>query len=61
MKNLGIQRWNTEARVSNGTQKIEDKLSRIEDMIEEGNTLIKENVQSKKFLHKHPHPRNLKH
>ena len=45
MENLGKHRQNT-----NIIQEMEERISGIEDMIEEMDTLVKENVKSRKFL-----------
>jgi fibrillarin-like rRNA methylase len=50
VKILGIQTGTTKSRISNETQELEGRISGVEDMIEEMDTLVKENVKSKDIL-----------
>ena len=52
MKNLGAWKRTLEAVFFNGIQEMEERISGIEDKIEEMDTLVKENVKSKKSRHK---------
>ena len=50
MKYLGKKTGATDASITNRIQEMEERVSGIEDMIEEINTSIKENVKSEKLL-----------
>lgn len=42
----------SEASLASRTEEMEESISEIEGMIEEDDTLVKENVKSRKFCHK---------
>ena len=44
----------TEANITNRIQEMEEKISGVEDTIQEVDSLVKENIKSNKFLTKHP-------
>ena len=48
MKNLGILTRTIAASITNKIQEMEERISGIEDMIEEMYTLVKQNVNLKK-------------
>ena len=50
MENLGKRTGTTETSITNRIQEIEERISGIEDTIEEIDSLIKENIKSNKFL-----------
>ena len=47
MENLGKQTGTTDASITNRIQEMEERISGIEDMLEEINSLVKGNVESK--------------
>lgn len=49
MENLGKQSGTTHASITNTMQEMEDRISGIEDMIEEVESSVKENVKTKKL------------
>ena len=49
-KNLGNRAGATDARIMNRKQEVEERISGVEDMVEEIDTSIKENIKSKKIL-----------
>lgn len=50
MKNLGTQTGTSEVSLTNRIQESKERLSGLEDTIEEMDTFIKENVKSKTYL-----------
>jgi predicted ribosome quality control (RQC) complex YloA/Tae2 family protein len=52
MENLGKRTGTTDPSISNRVQKMEERISAVEDTIEETDASIKENVKSKNFLTK---------
>ena len=50
MENLDKQMDTTEASITNRIQEMEDRISGVEDTIEEIDSLVKENVKYNKFL-----------
>ena len=50
MENLGKQTGTTETSITNRIQDIEERISGIEDTIEEIDLFVKENIKSNKFL-----------
>jgi hypothetical protein len=52
MKNLEIQVGTTEASFTNRIQKMDEKISSDKYMMEEIDTLVKENVKSKELMAK---------
>lgn len=50
MANLGKKAVTTEVSISNRIQEMEERISGVENTMEEINASIKENVKSKKFL-----------
>lgn len=50
MENLGTLTGTTEASLTNRIQDMKERISGNEDTIEEMDTVVKENVKSKKFL-----------
>ena len=50
MENIGKKTRTTNASITNNIQEMEERISSVEDTIEEIHTLFKENVKSKKFL-----------
>jgi restriction endonuclease len=50
IENLGKRTGTTDTNITNRVQEMEERLSGVEDMIEEIDTPAKENVKSKKFL-----------
>jgi hypothetical protein len=65
MKNLGTPSENTEASFTSQRQEMEEKISGIEDIIEEMDTPVKENVKSNPYSKRtqplQKHPRNMEH
>jgi hypothetical protein len=58
MKNLAKRSGATDANINNRTQEIEERISGVEDTIENIDTMVKRNTKHKK----HPkHPGNLEH
>lgn len=55
MENLGNRRGRKDASITNRIQKLEERISGLEDTIEEINPSIKENVKVKKFVRKSIH------
>ena len=55
MKEQGKMIESTDTRITHSIQEMEVRISGIEDTIEEIDTLIKENVKSKKFLTENIH------
>ena len=50
MENLGKRSENTDVSISNGRQEIEERISGIENTLEEMDTTVKENGKCKKLL-----------
>lgn len=50
MKNVGTETGASEVSLSNWIQEIEERISGLEDTIEEMHTFVKENVKSKMYL-----------
>jgi uncharacterized coiled-coil protein SlyX len=50
MKNLGNRTGTTDASITNRIQDMEERISGVEDTIEEIGASVKENVKSKKLL-----------
>ena len=50
MENLAKRTRTTEVSITNSIQEIEERISGVEDTIEEINISVKENVKSKKFM-----------
>jgi uncharacterized coiled-coil protein SlyX len=50
MENPGKRTKTTETGINNRMQEMEERISGIEDKIEEIDTLVKENTKSKNFL-----------
>ena len=60
MENLGKQTWTTDASIPNRIQEMEERISGIDDAIEEMGSSVKENVREKKTPNI-KHPGNLGH
>ena len=52
MENLGKRRGTTDASITNRVQKMDEKISSDKYMMEEIDTLVKENVKSKELMAK---------
>ena len=50
MEYVGKQTETKATNFTNRTQEVKGRISGIEDMVEKTNTLVKENIKSKKFL-----------
>ena len=50
MENLGKRSGTTDASITNGIQEIEERISGLEDIIEEIDTTVKEKFKHKKLL-----------
>ena len=50
MENLGKKSGVTDASITNRVQEIEERISGVEDIIEDIDTTIKENTKCTKFL-----------
>jgi hypothetical protein len=59
MENVGKRTGATDASITNRIQEMEERISGVEDTIEETETSVKENIKSKKIPYT-KHPGNLK-
>jgi predicted ribosome quality control (RQC) complex YloA/Tae2 family protein len=50
MENLGKRSWATDASINNRIQEIEERISGLEDPLEDIDTIVKENTKHKKLL-----------
>ena len=50
MENLGKRSWATDASINNRIQEIEERISGLEDTLEDIDTIVKENTKHKKLL-----------
>ena len=49
IENVGQRTGTTDTRITNGVQEMEERISDIEDMIEETDTSVKENTNQRSF------------
>jgi cell division protein FtsL len=50
VENLGKRSGTIDARITNKIQEIEERISGVEDSIEDIDTMVKENTKHRKFL-----------
>ena len=53
MENLGKQTGTTDTSITNRLQEMEERISGVEDMVEETESSVNESVKPRKFLKQH--------